>query len=243
MSFLTKLQEEGLKGRASLRKTTTIVTDASGRRKNESTGAVIKDQSSQGFVVDTKPDPGLYECIPNLFIGSEDAAMNLEGMSFPKETTKKDATTNNNNGEDNQESKYYPGLLDTGITHVINLFSQQKPFEHKTIVYRNATLLDIPEQSLTIIYDEVLPFIDVALQDSGKVLVHCNAGVSRASSVIIAYLIKYRGMSYKQALEEVRKNRPSARPNAGFATQLKELEKKQKLVRSKDLCSDIYECA
>jgi hypothetical protein len=43
-------------------------------------------------------------------------------------------------------------------------------------------------------------------------------------------------MSYKHALEEVRKNRPSARPNAGFVTQLKELEKKQKQLRSKDLC-------
>jgi predicted protein tyrosine phosphatase len=35
----------------------------------------------------------------------------------------------------------------------------------------------------------------------GNVLVHCNRGVSRSSSIIIAYLMKRKGLGLKEALE------------------------------------------
>ena len=56
--------------------------------------------------------------------------------------------------------------------------------------------------------------------DSGAVLVHCKAGVSRSVSCIIAYLIRYRDYTYGSALALLKNKRPRAQPNSGFSTQL-----------------------
>lgn len=230
-SLLTNLKEEALRGRASLKKATTIVTDASGRRKNETTGSFLNDLRSPGFVLDTQPDPGLFECFAGLYIGSQDAALNLNGTYV----TKRESNCSRLAGVESQvqEKEYFPGFTELGITHVLNLFSNDRPFEIMGIHYLNFPLMDVPEQSLSHL-DEALDFILAALdydQDDdtkkprGRILVHCNAGISRSSAVIIAYLIKYHSMGYQQALSQVRKNRPSARPNAGFEAQLLKLEK------------------
>ncbi len=54
-------------------------------------------------------------------------------------------------------------------------------------------------------------------------LVHCNAGLSRAPSVVIAYLRKEEGLSWEEAWEKVKEARPGMKPNVGFVKQLKAL--------------------
>jgi protein-tyrosine phosphatase len=49
-----------------------------------------------------------------------------------------------------------------------------------------------------------------------KVLIHCFAGKSRATSFLLAYLIKERKIPLKEGLELVWKVRPIAAPNPGF---------------------------
>ncbi|KAI5782796.1 protein-tyrosine phosphatase-like protein [Pyronema domesticum] len=61
--------------------------------------------------------------------------------------------------------------------------------------------------------------------DNGRVLVHCVEGVSRSPSIVLAYLMSERGMSYKQALRVVKLRRGVVCPNLGFERQLKEWEK------------------
>jgi dual specificity phosphatase 12 len=51
----------------------------------------------------------------------------------------------------------------------------------------------------------------------GRVLVHCQMGISRSTSAIIAYLLKYGGVaSYNEALLLVRQRRYAAAPNDHF---------------------------
>lgn len=57
------------------------------------------------------------------------------------------------------------------------------------------------------------------LQD-GVVLVHCNAGVSRSSSIVMAYLMWREGLLFDEAYRQVKLARPSSRPNSGFYRQL-----------------------
>ena len=60
------------------------------------------------------------------------------------------------------------------------------------------------------------------LRRPGRVLVHCNAGVSRSSSIVIHYLLTHGLVdSYDNALAVVRKVRPVAQPNEGFEAQLR----------------------
>ncbi|MEQ2264787.1 dual specificity phosphatase 19, partial [Xenotaenia resolanae] len=55
----------------------------------------------------------------------------------------------------------------------------------------------------------------------GVVLVHCNAGVSRAPAVVIGYLMSCDGQSYEDALSLVKSARPASSPNPGFLEQLR----------------------
>jgi protein-tyrosine phosphatase len=52
--------------------------------------------------------------------------------------------------------------------------------------------------------------------------VHCQQGVSRSPSIVIAYLIRNHGMSYESALAFVRRKRACVKPNPGFAQALVE---------------------
>ena len=46
----------------------------------------------------------------------------------------------------------------------------------------------------------------------GCVLVHCGAGISRSAAVVIAYLCRYAGMSYAEALAFVKAKRSQVAP-------------------------------
>lgn len=54
---------------------------------------------------------------------------------------------------------------------------------------------------------------------------HCNAGVSRAPTIVIAYLMKKFNMRLKEAYDLVKSVRSSIRPNEGFMKTLKEYER------------------
>jgi protein-tyrosine phosphatase len=53
-------------------------------------------------------------------------------------------------------------------------------------------------------------------------VVHCQMGISRSATVIIAYLMKRFKWSYGMARDYLRECRPSIYPNSGFVRQLKE---------------------
>ena len=62
-----------------------------------------------------------------------------------------------------------------------------------------------------------------------KVLVHCQAGISRSSTVVISYLMRFRDMSYDEALLFVHARRPVISPNSAFVKQLKAYEAEIKM--------------
>lgn len=53
------------------------------------------------------------------------------------------------------------------------------------------------------------------------VLVHCNAGVSRAAAVVIGFLMRSEELAFTTALSLVKGARPSVCPNPGFVDQLR----------------------
>ena len=52
-----------------------------------------------------------------------------------------------------------------------------------------------------------------------------TGGDSRSPTIVIAFLMKFKGMTLKDALEHVRKIKPTIEPNEGFAKQLISYEK------------------
>ncbi|XP_012781059.1 dual specificity protein phosphatase 19 isoform X3 [Ochotona princeps] len=55
----------------------------------------------------------------------------------------------------------------------------------------------------------------------GVVLVHCNAGVSRAAAIVIGFLMNSEEIPFISAFSLVKNARPSICPNSGFMEQLR----------------------
>lgn len=92
--------------------------------------------------------------------------------------------------------------------------------------------MDSPNQSILTHVERANKFIEGALKDNkegeepvGKVLVHCFAGKSRATSFLLAYLLKERQIPLNEGLKLIWAVRQQAAPNPGFMIQLKALEK------------------
>ncbi|OCB85009.1 phosphatases II [Sanghuangporus baumii] len=67
-------------------------------------------------------------------------------------------------------------------------------------------------------------FIDEAISSGGRVLVHCNGGISLSPAFVVMYVMQYYQMSWEDALHTVQNRRYCISPNGGFLTQIKEYE-------------------
>lgn len=63
------------------------------------------------------------------------------------------------------------------------------------------------------------------MRDSrGRVLVHCQAGISRSATICLAYLMKRKRVRLDEAFEFVRRRRSIISPNFSFMGQLLQFE-------------------
>eukprot|EP01083_Nonionella_stella_P069880 186557_1 len=123
-------------------------------------------------------------------------------------------------------------LKNLGITHVINCTQTlDNPFED-TIKYIRVPVQDVASESIKPYLIDAIQFIETALSVNdgvdgiqNKILCHCHAGISRSTSVTIAYLMYAEQVSFLDALAYAKSRRQICRPNLGFRTQLCEFEK------------------
>ncbi|PIK53850.1 putative dual specificity protein phosphatase 19-like [Apostichopus japonicus] len=95
--------------------------------------------------------------------------------------------------------------------------------------YLSLPICDLPCINIRKYFPEAFKFIDDALLTGGRVLVHCNAGVSRCITVTLGYLIKMEKAHLQEELAKLREQR-YVKPNEGF---MKVLEKLDEEIHSK----------
>jgi dual specificity phosphatase 12 len=123
------------------------------------------------------------------------------------------------------------------IKAVITLTSFNKP-ENVTNFYKNNNIDflfikidDSPSENIYQYFDMTYNFIDKYIEKNENVLVHCMAGISRSSTIILNYMLKkiYIHKTYKNlcpckmvdtCLQIARNNRNFINPNQGFKFQL-----------------------
>lgn len=135
--------------------------------------------------------------IPNLYIGSK---IELENESVP--LTPGDLNIN-------AASNYFhynapPGVIQLNLPWEDNFY--QKLNENEILF-------------------NIVKFMDSFLERNKKVFVNCYAGVSRSASIVIAYLMYKKNISFIQAFEFLKMKRSIVSPNLSFIDQLSTLEK------------------
>jgi protein-tyrosine phosphatase len=111
-----------------------------------------------------------------------------------------------------------------GITHILDL---REAREWKPPKFGHIALEAIQQRGLHRLHLEVMDmnapkaqtfksacdFIEEALaQPETKVYVHCRAGMERTAAILIAYHAKTNGITYDEALHELKKGRPILEP-------------------------------
>jgi hypothetical protein len=106
-------------------------------------------------------------------------------------------------------------------------------FFERELRYLRVPIYDSPAEDAAEHFASVLDFIASRLHHGG-VLVHCNRGVSRSATFVVAHLMKARALDPAAALELVRAARPQAEPNAAFLKQLDALHAELEASRKRD---------
>lgn len=138
--------------------------------------------------------PSYNEILPRLYLGDISTAMNKD------EVTK------------------------LGVTDMISV--EIKPLQASDLApcvkrYLFINVMDHSKQDILSHFDTSNEFIENALKvPTNKIYIHCVAGISRSASLVIAYVMKTRSMSYTEAFDLVQQKRRVIDPNEGFVRQL-----------------------
>ena len=169
-----------------------------------------------------------YQKFPYICYSPKSENMKLNKQSYPNQILNDELFLGN---IDHATSKEI--LKNLKITHILNITMQNNAFEHDkelNIDYLHCPIFDGPSQPISIYFEKGINFINNALiknntnnnnQIINRVLVHCQAGISRSSTMIIAYLMKIHKMTYDDAYQYTQKRREIIQPNYGFIQQLK----------------------
>ncbi|TKS80503.1 Dual specificity protein phosphatase 14 [Collichthys lucidus] len=121
------------------------------------------------------------------------------------------------------------------VTPVLFLSGLDSALNPSVLISRNITLIVNASCLEDVSYPQldglqVLQYFDpvserIHQNQTGKTLVHCTAGRSRSPALIMAYLMRFEGLSLRRAHEAVLEQRPFIRPNAGFWRQLMDYER------------------
>ncbi|VDL19525.1 unnamed protein product [Hymenolepis diminuta] len=173
-----------------------LLTDRNGNVITTTTDPT-NEISQYGFIVNNDPDLQIGEVFvgdSTYCFGSQDAADELSVL----------------------QSK--------GITHIVNLISNIFPNKFPDhFEYLSCVLYDDLQSDLTPIIDSCCDFIRQRVEPAhGRVFIHCNAGVSRAPSVLMGCLIKLHHLPYDLAYERLNDAR-NISPSLNFKVQLRNL--------------------
>uniref|UniRef100_UPI00398E3965 dual specificity protein phosphatase 10 isoform X2 n=1 Tax=Pristiophorus japonicus TaxID=55135 RepID=UPI00398E3965 len=149
--------------------------------------------------IPTTPDienAELTPILPFLFLGNEQDAQDIEKMQ-----------------------RMNIGYIINVTTH-LPLYHYEKGIFH----YKRLPATDSNKQNLRQYFEEAFEFIEEAHQCGKGLLIHCQAGVSRSATIVIAYLMKHTRMTMTDAYKFVKGKRPIISPNLNFMGQLLEFE-------------------
>lgn len=122
------------------------------------------------------------------------------------------------------DSARNPLLPSLNITHIVNASGGFENHFPERMQYLNVDVWDSPEAEIERHFDATVAFVDQARARNGACLIHCAAGVSRSTTLTLAYLMVREKMSLRQAFIHTKSIRTIVCPNSGFVQKLVDFE-------------------
>ena len=120
-------------------------------------------------------------------------------------------------------------LRSHNITRVLKVNESTRglyPLHKFGILLKEVYIEDTPDYNLNWETEvgPCLSFIKEGMDLNLGTLVVCTAGMSRSATICIAYLMKHKALSFKEAFDVTKNARPYVNPNPGFLKYLHGLE-------------------
>ncbi|XP_028827354.1 dual specificity protein phosphatase 4 [Denticeps clupeoides] len=111
-----------------------------------------------------------------------------------------------------------------GISALLNVSSNCPNHFEGLYQYKCIPVEDNHKEDISSWFIEAIEFIDSVKDSNGRVLVHCQAGISRSATICLAYLMKKKRVRLEEAFEFVKQRRSIISPNFSFMGQLLQFE-------------------
>ncbi|XP_005998854.1 dual specificity protein phosphatase 5 [Latimeria chalumnae] len=115
-------------------------------------------------------------------------------------------------------------LADLSITALLNVSHRSTECLKGQLYYKWIPVEDSHTADISSHFQEAIDFIECVRRAGRKVLVHCEAGISRSPTICMAYLMKTRRFRLEEAFDYTKQRRSFVSPNFGFMGQLLQYE-------------------
>jgi len=117
-------------------------------------------------------------------------------------------------------------LAKYNITHVLTIMHKKLPEDVTSNLtgYKHISVLDCPSTDLYCHFSEAFEFLNSNIKPGCNTLVHCHQGISRSSTICLAYMMMKTQQTMEICYEKLREKRNIISPNFGFLGQLKRYE-------------------
>ncbi|CAG2115004.1 unnamed protein product [Medioppia subpectinata] len=112
------------------------------------------------------------------------------------------------------------------ISFIMNATYELPNFDVKGLECIRVPIEDTVDDNISLYLEEVADKLNEVVSKNRRAIVHCVAGKSRSSSLVLAYLVKYQKMTLKEAFIHCKTCRDLCQPNVGFWKSLIEFERK-----------------
>ena len=118
-------------------------------------------------------------------------------------------------------------LQNKNIYAIVNCTQKTKCHHQiaKGFQYCHVDVVDAMNEPIETYFEGATEFIETHIAAGKNVLVHCRQGISRSSTIVIAYLMRYYNLSLDNAYITTKNRRPVISPNIGFWKKLLQYEK------------------
>lgn len=126
----------------------------------------------------------------------------------------------------NRDASYDKELLDKNKIKAIVVMGKDLKIKFPNdFIYFKYEVNDSLNQDLFCYFKEINQIIDSYVNKKENVFVHCSAGVSRSSTIVISYIMYLLKISFEEAFKLVESKRHCILPNSSFKEQLIKYEK------------------